>query len=285
MDKLKRAVIKEELVELTGDYKLALTLQQLLYWTERVGFDRYNKWREEESTRSIEEIEDLKGGWIHKATNELIDELMIGVAESTMGRYLDKIIDMGYLLKRRNPKFKWDKTYQYRINLINIVTDLDKLGYHLEGYKYDDLLEPLIYSNFHNENSKFQYEISDCDNERALPETTIESTTENTKNLYTQLKLYGYETTDIYNNLYENEFNREHPKVLTEKLPDMKETLLEIKGGYGTDFYINMIKYHFNECIYNYEINTAASKSKLDYFVTVKDRYLLNNLDDIGDSF
>ena len=102
------------------------------------------------------------------------------------------------------------------------------------------------------------------------------------ENLYTQLKLYGYETTDIYNRLYEITFNREHPKVLTEKLPDMKETLLEIKGGYGTDFYINMIKYHFNECIYNYEINTAASKSKLDYFVTVKDRYLLNNLDDIS---
>ena len=34
--RLKRVVIKEELVELTGDFVKAVLLQQMLYWSERV---------------------------------------------------------------------------------------------------------------------------------------------------------------------------------------------------------------------------------------------------------
>lgn len=33
MTKLKRVVIKQELVELTGDYRAALILNQFIYWT------------------------------------------------------------------------------------------------------------------------------------------------------------------------------------------------------------------------------------------------------------
>ena len=36
MNKLKRVVIKQELVELTGDYRPALILNQFIYWTERM---------------------------------------------------------------------------------------------------------------------------------------------------------------------------------------------------------------------------------------------------------
>lgn len=33
--RLNRVVIKEELVALTGDFKLAIVLNQMLYWSER----------------------------------------------------------------------------------------------------------------------------------------------------------------------------------------------------------------------------------------------------------
>jgi len=33
--KLNRIVIKEELVALTGDFKLAIVLNQMIYWSER----------------------------------------------------------------------------------------------------------------------------------------------------------------------------------------------------------------------------------------------------------
>jgi len=41
MEALKRIVIKEELVVLTGDYRKAILLNQFLYWSERVkDFDK-----------------------------------------------------------------------------------------------------------------------------------------------------------------------------------------------------------------------------------------------------
>ena len=44
---------------------------------------------------------------------------------------------MGYISKRNNPKYKWDRTLQYRVNLVNIAKDLKKNGYPLSDYKIE----------------------------------------------------------------------------------------------------------------------------------------------------
>ena len=80
--KLKRVVIKEELVELTGNYKLALMLNQLLYWTERVGPKRYNQFVKEELKREIDDTDNLKGGWIYNKAEEIAEELNITAGTS-----------------------------------------------------------------------------------------------------------------------------------------------------------------------------------------------------------
>jgi len=49
MKKLKRAIIKEEYVELTGSFISALILQQFLYWTDRM--NDVDTWVEEETAR------------------------------------------------------------------------------------------------------------------------------------------------------------------------------------------------------------------------------------------
>ena len=42
METLKRIIIKEELVAITGDFIKAVILQQLLYWTDRMkDIDKY----------------------------------------------------------------------------------------------------------------------------------------------------------------------------------------------------------------------------------------------------
>ena len=73
MKKLKRVVIKEELVELTGDYRPAIILNQMLYWTERM-FDTDNYIREEK-TRALNidtEINIMESkGWIYKTAEDL----------------------------------------------------------------------------------------------------------------------------------------------------------------------------------------------------------------------
>ena len=137
MKKLKRVVIKEELVELTGDYRPAIILNQMLYWTERM-FDTDNYIREEK-TRALNndtEINIMESkGWIYKTAEDLNEELMIGMSTPTIRKYIKQLVEKGYLVQRKNPKYKWDKTIQYRVDLYKIQLDLGKLGYALEGYR------------------------------------------------------------------------------------------------------------------------------------------------------
>src|SRR5699024_10038969 len=142
MKQLKRVVIKEELVELTGKVNHAIVLNQMIYWSERtkdakIFFEEeYKRSREcAEGTESQEEmIETLKNGWIYKKSDEMIQDTMLDVSRKTMDRIFEKLCDNDWLQRRRNPKYKWDKTWQYRVNLNKIQQDLHKLGYPLEGY-------------------------------------------------------------------------------------------------------------------------------------------------------
>jgi len=150
--KLKRIVIKEELVMLTGDYKLAVVLNQMIYWSERrkdtdkfidEEKERYGKYSVSSSTSPNMEI---SHGWIYKKAEELAEETMIGVSKKTMLNYLDTLTRKGWLHKRRNPKLAMDKTYQYRVDLVKIQNDLFKLGYSLDGYSIEN-------TKLQNENS------------------------------------------------------------------------------------------------------------------------------------
>jgi hypothetical protein len=186
-EKLKRVVIKEELVELTGDYITALVLNQFIYWSERV--KDYDKMLKEEKKRldmTADDAYEFKNGWIWKSAPEMIDELMIGVSTTTMERRLKKIVDNSWAQRRKNPNNPQDHTYQYRIDIIKIQIDLLKLGYSLDNY-------PVIVdrvSNLHSEGTKLHDEASDLQNEASdlhsegsnlhdegtVPEITTETT-------------------------------------------------------------------------------------------------------------
>ncbi len=216
--KLKRMVIKEELVALTGDFKLAIVLNQMIYWAEKRNDadkfieeerDRYNKYSVSASDSPNIEI---SHGWIYKKAEELAEETMIGVSKKTMLNYLDTLTQKGWLHRRRNPKLAMDKTYQYRVDLVAIQKDLLSLGYSLDGYsigttklqnensentgiralcskespKYCDL--PFETSTGKNETStgknetpRVKNETPRVKNETAIPEITTEITTKITK--------------------------------------------------------------------------------------------------------
>lgn len=134
---LKRVIIKEELVELTGDYRPAIILNQFIYWSERMyDTDKYIREEKERAIRHQMEVSiDESTGWIYKTAEELNDELMVGMSLPTIRKYIKQLVASGYLMERRNPKYKWDKTLQYRVDLYKIQKDLGALGYALEGYK------------------------------------------------------------------------------------------------------------------------------------------------------
>lgn len=155
--KLKRVVIKEELVALTEDYKKAIILNQLIYWSERIKdvdmFLAEEKKRMEAHGITEEDAKiDFQNGWIYKKAEELSEETMMGIAKGNMNKHIDFLVENGWIDKRRNPKYKWDKTYQYRVNIVKIQKDLQTLGYSLEGYE--------LYQDENIEVTKHDYEVN-----------------------------------------------------------------------------------------------------------------------------
>ena len=161
-EKLKRAVIKEEFVALTGNVIQALILNQFLYWTDRLR--DLNKFIKEENERAINEgklenifeNESFKHGWIYKSAKELNEELMLSIHSNTLNRHLKSLVEKGFLEQRHNPKYKWDRTWQYRVNIPKIKLELKKLGYVLQGYKFIEEIKESENANLQNEKSIHQ---------------------------------------------------------------------------------------------------------------------------------
>ena len=138
--KLKRAVVKEEYVAITGDITSAIILNQLIYWSERIkDFDKFIKEEKERFEAEGSEVKiDFQQGWIYKSYDGLKDELMmITDSTKTISRHVSKLVDYGFLDRRRNPKIRYDRTYQYRVNLIAIKNKLNEMGYELQDYKVE----------------------------------------------------------------------------------------------------------------------------------------------------
>ena len=203
--KLKRVVIKEELVELTGDFKSAIVLNQLIYWSERTkDTDKFlNEEREriekygnyEFDGEKAEIIKDaLTHGWIYKKASELAEDCMIGLSNATMGRILKNLIANGWIDERSNPIYTWDRTKQYRVNIAKIQSDLNKIGYALEGYS----LGPACNNSFQNENSSFNHEKRNFQNEK-LQIQNEKSELQNEKSQFQNEKAIPEITTEIKN--------------------------------------------------------------------------------------
>lgn len=195
MKKLKRAVIKEEYVAITGDYVAAIILNQFIYWVDRM--KTVDEYIEQENQRAkangkTNNIE-LSRGWIYKTAEELNDELMLGVSANTIRKYIKVLLDKGFLHERRNPAHKWDRTLQYRVDLVAVGKALKKCGYVLSDYKIElqDEEEPDKDSDFtpiekievHNEGFEDyneEVEAHNTENFETIPEIIPETPSETT---------------------------------------------------------------------------------------------------------
>ena len=166
MQPLKRVVIKEELVALTGDITKSIVLNQLIYWSERVR--DVSAYKKQENARRLammgyefdfdkELLTDLQYGWIYKSAQEMADEIMISGSRVMVSRIFKEFEKNGWVISRRNPKNKMDKTKQYRVDIVQIQKDLYELGYNLEGYP---LYEPANKSEEVNGDNTVDFENS-----------------------------------------------------------------------------------------------------------------------------
>lgn len=155
--RLNRVVLREEFVALvnaycheppkkkvSAPYITAILLSQLLYWENRCR--DYDSFRIEEHERlerfaqgrelrnEAQQPPVLTHGWIYKSAQELSEETMLGLADSTILLHLRRLLSIGVLEKRNNPNYHWDRRIQYRVNTIRLRQLLFAIGYNLEGW-------------------------------------------------------------------------------------------------------------------------------------------------------
>lgn len=106
---------------------------------------------------------------------------MLNMAPNTILRHVKFLVEKGWLDERNNPVHKWDRTKQYRVNLLKIHNDLLEIGYTLQDYKIELPFSKMenAFSKMENGSSKMENQISKMEdriaqNGKAIPEITTE---------------------------------------------------------------------------------------------------------------
>ena len=232
--KLKRVVIKEELVELTGDFIKALILNQFIYWSERMAdVDKYIDEEIQRIERGNQEVEigiSKSHGWIYKKMSELSDELMVGYSDQKMAKDVNALMEMGYIERRNNPRYAWDRTYQYRVNMLKIIDDLAKLGYALDGYKY---LPSLSKTPAKDQSPKNELHVIKTEDATSKTENRKSETEEQYHRLLTDIKDQDLSTISVSEETEERKVNQSDDQRLIE-LPETKLNTTEM-GNQSVD--------------------------------------------------
>lgn len=173
--KLKRVIIKEELVELTGSYVDAILLNQFLYWSERVkDFDLF---LQQEAELNGREPDKCYFGWIYKSYDALSKETMLGLSPSNIKKHIETLHNAGFIEIRQN-KNKWDRRKEYKINLKYIQNELILKGCSLEGYTLGIPFSKTENGSSEIENGSSKTENRTNQNRKTVTEITTETTTD-----------------------------------------------------------------------------------------------------------
>lgn len=135
---MKKAVLREDLMKITGDITQAMVLGQMLYWTKTL--DKVNDWLFEENKRLAEADlpqHEYNYGWIWKSAKEMREDLMFAFSEDAIQRAFSSLTQTGLLMKRNNPVLKYDRKLHYRIDLLFLRRKLKESGWEMTDFILD----------------------------------------------------------------------------------------------------------------------------------------------------
>jgi len=134
--KMKKAVLREDMMALTQDVTQAMVLGQMLYWTKTL--DEVNDWLFEENKRLAEsELPqyEYNCGWIYKSAREMRGDLMNAFSEDAIQRAFSALVTKGVLMKRHNPLLRYDRKLHYRIDILLLRRLLKDRGYEMTDFQ------------------------------------------------------------------------------------------------------------------------------------------------------
>ena len=134
--KMKKAVLREDMMALTQDVTQALVIGQMLYWTKTL--DKVNDWLFEENKRLAEaELPqyEYNYGWIYKSAREMREDLMNAFSEDAIQRAFSALVTKGVLMKRHNPLVRYDRKLHYRVDILLLRRLLKDRGYEMTDFQ------------------------------------------------------------------------------------------------------------------------------------------------------
>jgi hypothetical protein len=115
---LHRVVIREELVKLTGNYKLAVLLHEL-DWRQRDAYDKTGKL-----------------DFFSRTTTQLMERTLMELSPQTVMRMVRELETGGWLQIRNDPADPTGRGKQYKVDVLRLREDLAGLGFPLEGWAF-----------------------------------------------------------------------------------------------------------------------------------------------------
>ncbi len=133
INKLKRAVIKEEYMALTNDVTKALILDRFMILTyEALNLDKLiGNETQRAATIGIDINMPLSYGWVYKKSEDLANELM-AASSKTIRNKLSELIESGYIYERASDAYRLEKTKMYKVNIDKLRKALEESGYTYE---------------------------------------------------------------------------------------------------------------------------------------------------------
>ena len=136
---MKKAVLREDLMAVTKDLTQSMVLSQMLYWTKTL--DQVNQLIFEENKRLAEESQpqcEYNYGWIWKSAREMREDLMMAFTEDSIQKAFSALSACGLLMKRNNPKVRYDRKLQYRVDLLLLRRKLKECGWAMTDFVLSD---------------------------------------------------------------------------------------------------------------------------------------------------
>lgn len=136
---MKKAVLREDLMAVTKDLTQSMVLSQMLYWTKTL--DQVNQLIFEENKRLAEESQpqcEYNYGWIWKSAREMQEDLMMAFTEDSIRKAFLSLSECGLLMKRNNPKVRYDRKLQYRVDLLFLRRKLKECGWAMTDFVLSD---------------------------------------------------------------------------------------------------------------------------------------------------